>query len=144
MNPIRAIYFDAVGTLIHPQPSAAAVYAEVGARHGSSYRREQIGQRFTAAFQKQEALDRQHGWKTSEARERERWRDIVAEVLDDVRDAVACFAELYEHFARPDAWTCEPGVAELLANLQRGGYVLGLASNYDHRLHAVIAGLTPL
>jgi putative hydrolase of the HAD superfamily len=139
-----AIYFDAVGTLIHPQPSASAVYAEVGARHGSSQRREQIGQRFAAAFEKQETLDRQHGWKTSEARERERWRDIVAEVLDDVRNAAACFAELYEHFARPDAWNCEPGAAELLASLQREGYVLALASNYDHRLHAVLAGLTPL
>jgi putative hydrolase of the HAD superfamily len=141
---LRAIYFDAVGTLIHPQPSAAAVYAEVGARHGSAYRREQIGQRFAAAFQKQESLDRQQGWKTSEAREHERWRDIVAEVLDDVRDPAACFAELYEHFARPDVWICEPGATKLLATLQREGYVLGLASNYDHRLHAVVAGLTPL
>jgi putative hydrolase of the HAD superfamily len=144
MSSLRAIYFDAVGTLIHPQPSAAAVYAELGARHGSTYRREQIGQRFAAAFEKQESLDRQQGWKTSEAREQERWRDIVALVLDDVRDPAACFAELYQHFAKPEAWICEPGVAELLASLQREGYVLGLASNYDHRLHAVVAGLAPL
>ena len=32
---VQAIFFDAVGTLIFPQPTAAAIYAEVGRRHGS-------------------------------------------------------------------------------------------------------------
>lgn len=141
---LRAIYFDAVGTLIHPEPSAATVYAEVGRRHGSRLRRDEIHRRFAAAFAGQDVIDGAAGWRTSEARERERWKSIVAEVLDDVSDPAACFAELYEHFARPDAWRCDESAPAVIAELTRRGHVLGLASNYDHRLHTVLAGLEPL
>ena len=141
---IRAIYFDAVGTLIHPQPSAAEVYLEVGRRYGSPVSRATCLRRFQKAFRKQELIDNERGWTTSENRERQRWRNIVADVLGDVRDPEACFAELYQHFAKPQAWACAPGTEELLEDLKRQGYLLGLASNYDHRLHTVVAGLAPL
>ena len=32
---VRAVFFDAVGTMIHPDPPAATVYARVGRRFGS-------------------------------------------------------------------------------------------------------------
>ena len=32
---IRAVFFDAVGTLIHPEPAAATVYARIGQRFGT-------------------------------------------------------------------------------------------------------------
>ena len=38
---LRAVVFDAVGTLIVPNPSVAEVYGDVGRRHGSRYRPEQ-------------------------------------------------------------------------------------------------------
>jgi putative hydrolase of the HAD superfamily len=141
---VRAVYFDAVGTLIHPEPSAAAIYTEVGHRYGSRLRHEEIHRRFAAAFARQEEIDRAAHWRTSEARELKRWRSIVGEVLDDVSDADACFAELYDHFAKPAAWGCDPSVTNVLAELQRRGHILGLASNYDHRLHTVLAGLDAL
>ncbi len=141
---IRAIYFDAIGTLIHPRPLAAEVYLEVGRRYGSQASRATCFRRFRRAIGKQELIDNERDWATGEQRERQRWRDIVAEVLADVSDPEACFAELYEHFAKPAAWVCEPETEELLEDLQRQGYVLGLASNYDHRLHAVVAGLPAL
>ncbi|MCI0685265.1 MAG: HAD family hydrolase [Gemmataceae bacterium] len=139
---IRAVFFDAVGTLIHPAPLAADVYYEAGRRHGSS--RATVARRFAKAFRKQEDIDRHNGWATSARRELERWQSIVAEVLDDVTDPEACFAELYEHFARPESWTCAAAAEEVLAGLRRRGLVLGVASNYDHRLRTVIAGLAPL
>ena len=70
----------------------------------------------------------------------DRWRDIVASVLDDVTDPEGCFEELYRHFARPEAWTCDPQAAPVLEQLAARGLVLGLASNYDHRLRPVAAG----
>jgi len=140
----RAIYFDAVGTLIHPEPAPHLVYAQSGRRHGSRLPAAEIRARFRRAFRRQEEADRAAGWRTSETREIERWRTIVAEVLDDVRDTAACFAELYEHFARPDAWCCDPGAAPVLAELSRRGCSLGIASNYDSRLRRVLAGLPML
>ena len=35
LGDARAVFFDAVGTLLHPDPSAAEVYAGVGRRYGS-------------------------------------------------------------------------------------------------------------
>ena len=141
---IQAILFDAVGTLIHPDPPAALVYAEVGRRHGSCRDAADIRQRFAAAFAREEAFDLAHGLRTSEEREVCRWRCIVRDVLDDVTDADACFEELYRHFSLPGAWRCEPEVAMVLETLDRRGYTLGLASNYDHRLRSVAAGLPAL
>ena len=141
---VRAIFFDAVGTLIHPDPAAAVVYWQVGRQHGSNYDLDQIARRFRAAFQKEEAVDRAARWQTSEDRERRRWRNIVAQVLDDVNDPEACFAELYEHFSQPKAWRLEAEAATVLQELARQGYLLGMASNFDRRLRCVIAGLAGL
>lgn len=138
---IRAIAFDAVGTLIHPDPPAAEIYAAVGQRFGSRLDARAIGVRFRQAFARQEQKDRAAGLRTDERREIERWRDIVAEVLDDVNVAEACFAVLYEHFAQPWAWRTSAGAASVLAQLGARGFRLALASNYDQRLRRVVAGM---
>jgi putative hydrolase of the HAD superfamily len=144
MNIIRAVFFDAVGTLIHPEPAAALVYARAARLFGSRHQPETIAERFTAAFARQEATDRHSGWITSEQREWERWRTIVSEVLDDAGDAAACFDYLYSHFARPDSWRCQAGVEALCDSLLTRGYQVGLASNFDGRLHELLRELTPL
>lgn len=136
------VFFDAVGTLIHPDPPAAEVYAAVGRRFGSRLSAAVIGPRFGAAFRREEAIDQQREWRTSEEREGERWRRIVASVLDDVRDAESCFSELFEHFSRPAAWRCDPGAVTVFSELARRGFSLGVASNYDRRLQRVLAGLS--
>jgi putative hydrolase of the HAD superfamily len=137
---IRAVVFDAVGTLLHPDPVPALVYAEVGRQFGSQHGPEVIADRFGKAFARQEAEDRKVGWRTSEKREQERWRSIVSEVLDDVRDADSCFEQLFEHFGRPSAWGCSAETEDVLAQLQLRGYRLAIASNYDSRLFEVVGG----
>lgn len=144
LHGVRAVVFDAVGTVIHPQPPAPILYAEVGRRFGSQRNAAEITPRFLAAFAREEALDYASGLQTSEAREVERWRRIVGQVLDDVAHPDACFQELFEHFSRPKAWRCDPDAAETIETLARRGYALGLASNYDQRLRSVVRGLTAL
>jgi len=136
---VRAVFFDAVGTLLHPEPAAPVVYAAAAARHGSRLDAAVIGQRFRAAFRDEEETDRRNGWRTDEQREVRRWRQVVGRVLDDVHDPEGCFRELFQHFARPDAWRCDPDAA-VLRELAARGLVLGLASNYDERLRSVLAG----
>ena len=140
VSGIRAIVLDAVGTLIHPDPPAPIVYAQVGKRWGSRYDADAIKTRFLRAFKQEEQTDRRFGWRTSEAREIERWRHIVANVLDNVSNPEDCFEALFEHFGRPEAWRCKPDTGKVLTDLTQRGLVLGMASNYDSRLHKVMAG----
>jgi putative hydrolase of the HAD superfamily len=141
---VRAIFFDAGGTLIHPAVAPAAVYHEVGRRFGSRLDPATLADRFRRAFRRQEDADRTAGWRTDEARERQRWWAILAEVLDDVTEPEACYTILYDHFARPDAWRADLEAADLLRSLASRGYQLGLVSNFDARLRPITAGLPAL
>jgi putative hydrolase of the HAD superfamily len=136
---IRAVVFDAVGTLIHPDPPAAEAYARAGGMYGSKLSIAEIAERFGAAFRRQEEIDFATGLRTNEAREYERWRSIVGEVLDDVNDAEACFRHLYDHFAQPSSWRLEPDAVATVSALETRGYRVGIASNFDHRLRGVLA-----
>lgn len=138
------VFFDAVGTLIHPDPPAPAVYAAVGNRFGSRLDDATITPRFRAAFRRQEDADYAGNLRTDEVRELARWRAIVGEVLDDVTDAETCFQELYAHFARPDAWRFQAETAEVLATLASRGHVLGIASNFDRRLRGLVENMPAL
>ncbi len=140
----RAVFFDAVGTLIHPDPPAPAAYAEAARRFNSRLDLPAIAARFRTAFRRQEEIDHAAGLRTDEAREVARWRAIVAEVLDDVTDPEGCFAFLYAHFARPSAWRTDPEAAAVLTELRARGYRLGIASNFDERLRGVAEGLPGL
>ena len=134
----RAVFFDAVGTVLHPVRGAPIIYAETAAHFGLPAEPTLILQRFRAAYQREEATDAANGWVTSEAREQDRWRAIVRETLPDAPDG--CFELLYHHFAQPEAWEVPAGFAEVLDVLHQRGYALGLASNYDSRLEQVLAG----
>jgi putative hydrolase of the HAD superfamily len=138
------VFFDAVGTLLHPEPPAPVVYADVGHRFGSRLDETVIAQRFREAFHRQEQADYAAGLRTSEEREWMRWKAIVAEVLDDVSDPEGCFAELHSHFARADAWRCEPHTSDVLETLASRGHRPGIASNFDARLRQVVTGLPDL
>jgi putative hydrolase of the HAD superfamily len=135
-HDVRAVFFDAVGTLIHPAEPPARTYAAVAARRGIVLDEAEIGRRFRAAFRTEDERDRAAGWVTSEVREVERWRNIVSATLGDDR----CFPELWDYFAKPEAWTVDPDARTVFDALKDRGLVLGLASNFDQRLLGVIEG----
>jgi len=140
----QVIVFDAVGTLIHCEPPAAQVYAEVARRFDSRLSLEDISRRFRQAFGRQEEIDRSQDWLTDEGREYQRWRAIVAETLDDVSDGEATFRALYDHFARPEAWRLDADAPGLIRQLREQRRCVALASNFDHRLRPILHGLIEL
>jgi putative hydrolase of the HAD superfamily len=138
------VFFDAVGTLLFPEPSAPVVYAETARRHGLDLSPAEVRTRFVTAYKREEEADAATGWRTSEVRERERWHRIVTETLAGVVDPEACYQHLFAHFASPLAWKLAPDVGRVLAALGHRGLVLGLGSNYDERLWPVLAGFAEL
>lgn len=142
---IRAVLFDAVGTLLRPDPPVTETYVATGRRFGSTLSAEQVKLRFRAAFERQEHEDRRRGdGRTDESRESRRWETIVGEVFDDVDDREGLFESLWNHFARADSWRLYDDVREPLQELTARGFVIGLASNFDGRLHAIARGHDPL
>lgn len=143
--PIRWVIFDAVGTLMRPQPTVARAYWAAGRRHGSRLSEEEVGRRFHAAFSDFERAELAGAdpadaadLQTTEERELHCWRTIVGRVLDDVADRDACFAELYEHFARPSAWEFFDDVGPAVAGLHERSVSMAVASNFDERLVRVL------
>jgi putative hydrolase of the HAD superfamily len=141
---IRAILYDAVGTLIHVKPSVGAIYAEVGKRFGSRVSLHDVYRRFPAAFARQDRIDELACWRTDEARERERWRAIVREVLDDVAHPAECFDVLFNIFSDTKAWTIDIGLGDMLLTIQQRGIRQAVASNFDGRLHGILRAASSL
>lgn len=144
---MRAVLFDAVGTLLVPEPEVGLAYADAGRAQGVVFAPDEIRRRFRGAFSAEEARDRAAGdGRTSPQRERARWRSIVGQVFHEAPGDVfePILERLWEHFARPENWRLVAGVAAVFEALESRGLTLGVASNFDERLHRVLAGHPPL
>ena len=139
---IQAVFFDAVGTVLFPVRSAPTIYAEAALRYGLTISTAEVLTRFNAAFMAEEAVDATASWVTSEERERDRWQRIVSSCLPG--SPPECFHWLYDHFAKPESWQVPAEAVALFTRLNDLGLQLGLASNYDRRLHQVLAGRNEL
>src|SRR4051794_26865131 len=101
-NGSWGVAFDAVGTLIEPQPSVAEVYAESARRQGILLDRAVVKARFHQFFRSDEVDEARGPLVADEPGESRRWRRIVANVLPEVPDQARAFDELWTHFGRPD------------------------------------------
>ena len=138
LSGLRAITFDAAGTLIVPHPSVGAVYGEIGRAHDLPATDAELEQRFHAAFRA-----RHHRLRPTEAAEQEFWRDLVGEVFAPWADASAIdrlFPDLWDAFAEARRWRPRADMAALFATLRARGLKLAILSNWDSRLHRVVDG----
>jgi len=141
---IKAIFFDAAGTLIHLPESVGHHYALVGGKIGLALEAEALDQAFAACWRRtpqRPAIDGPRedddkGW----------WRDLVNQVLDRVAprttdlDRDAFFEAAYAHFAEAGVWELYPEVIEVLEAL-RPRFQLAVVSNFDGRLRMILEHL---
>ena len=138
IKSIKAVAFDAVGTLIYPTPAVTESYYLFGRKHGSLLARNEVKRRFKEANIIQKRIDVKNEFLTSEKREMERWREIVTHVFDDVENFEECFNELHNHFSVPESWPIYSGAKELLEYLNEKGIRMIVASNFDYRLKNIV------
>ena len=136
---VRAVVFDAVGTLIYPDPPVAVAYQQLGQQHGSQLTREDIARNFRHAIH-----NFPYQATTNEHLERERWRQVVACVFNDIDDTERLFRELWDHFAHPANWSVYEDVPDAVSKLQSLGYLTAIGSNFDDRLLAIVPELPTL
>jgi putative hydrolase of the HAD superfamily len=141
---VCCVLFDAVGTLIYPNPPVAEAYQAVARQLGLDLSATEIARRFVAAFAREFAASGLSRPPTSEAFERDRWRRIVAGVLTELSPADEAFERLWRHFAQPVSWRVFDDVSPTFSDLASRGLCVGIASNFDNRLHGIVHGVPAL
>jgi putative hydrolase of the HAD superfamily len=141
---IRAILFDAAGTLIHLPRGVGWHYREVLARHGLTADESQLATAFAQAFKA--AGPRVNTGISRPDDDKLWWRALVLHVLAACGHQPGQFAfdpffeELYAHFAEPGVWALYPEAIPVLEQLY-GRYKLAVLSNFDRRLYPVLEDL---
>ena len=145
---LRAVLFDAVGTLIELVEPVGETYARFARARGVSLPGDQIEAAWRRALGRSEArLFSDADASKVAALEREWWFRIVAATFRDAapsarfRDFEAFFAALFQHFASRKAWKLRAGAKTMLSTLRRRGLHLGIVSNFDHRLPKLLQSL---
>ena len=140
---VQAVVFDAVGTVLVPQPPLEEAYHRHAQALGSRLSAQQVSRRFHAAFARHFGSAPLE--PCNERTERELWARVVQDVFGDQQvECQRLFVRLWDHFARCEHWALCPGVTELWTWLHRHGYRLAVASNFDRRLEAICRGKPPL
>lgn len=142
---IKAIFFDAAGTLMKPNRSVGESYARFAAKYGVTVTPSELSERFRVCFGKAPRLAFPGASEeTVAALERDWWKQLVAQVFEPWRPFEKFdefFDELFAYFAEPGAWSLYPEVLDTLAALKQRGLHSSVISNFDSRLVRILNGL---
>src|SRR5277367_3923481 len=143
---IRAVFFDAAGTLFEPREPIGRTYARLARDFGLDVPEGSVAASFRRAFGAAPGLAFGLGLRPDDLRrlEREWWRQRVSETfapLGKFPDFDAYFDALFSYFANPEHWLADLEAAPALQRLKNDGLKLGVISNFDYRLYRILDGL---
>lgn len=143
LRNVKAIFFDAGGTLFRPYPSVGEIYSEVAAQYGFVADPKDLEELFHTAWEERDGLASLSGLST-EKKEKEWWHALVWDVFSKrgrIENFESFFEELYDRFARAEAWRLFPDTLPALKALKKRQKILGIVSNWDSRLFGICEGL---
>jgi putative hydrolase of the HAD superfamily len=141
---IKAIFFDAVGTLFYLTKSVGDHYALVGNDVGLKLDPAALERAFFAAWKRMPPRAAIDGPRQND--DKDWWRELVDLVLGDVAPSLSeldrdnFFEVAYEHFAEAGVWDAYPEVVDVLKKLQPR-FQLAVVSNFDGRLRTILEHL---
>ncbi|MEY2484640.1 MAG: putative hydrolase of the superfamily [Verrucomicrobiota bacterium] len=141
---IKALFFDAVGTVFHLSKSVGENYALVGKQVGLQLDAGQLDRAFFTTWgdmPKRHAID-----GPRENDDKDWWHELVDRMLVrvdsqlDELDRDNFFEIAYEHFAEAGVWQLYPEVMDVLGAVHRR-FPLAVVSNFDGRLRLILEHL---
>jgi putative hydrolase of the HAD superfamily len=148
VSPVRAVLFDAVGTLIELTRSVGEIYADAARRHGVDLPAWRIDDAFRRILaQATPMVFPSLAPAEAALRERDWWQQVVRATFRATdqqarfQDFGACFEELWQRFAGPEVWRERPQASQTLRSLKAAGLATGVVSNFDQRLPDLLDSL---
>ena len=144
LDVIRAILFDAAGTLFFLTKTVGDHYAYVGREIGLDLDAQELDRAFHTAWQEMPRRPAIDGPREND--DKGWWRELVNHVFDEVAPSLSeldrdnFFEVAYEHFAEPGVWELYSEVPEVLEQL-RPRFQLAVISNFDGRLRIILQHL---
>lgn len=141
---LKAIFFDAAGTLFYLTKKVGDRYAYVGREVGLNLEPQQLDGAFQTAWNEMPRRPALDGPRKND--DKDWWRELVGRVFDQVAPSLGeldrnnFFEVAYEHFAEPGVWKLYPEVPEVLEQL-RPRFELAVISNFDGRLRLILQHL---
>jgi putative hydrolase of the HAD superfamily len=141
---IRAVFFDAGETIVHPYPSFPDLLTQVLRAHGHDVDAEDVrGRLHVISDRFLEASVEGNLWSTSPERSREFWasiyRTLLAEMGIPFGDGLA--TAIYRTFTDLSNYRLFPDVIRALDLLAGAGLTLGLISNFEAWLESLLVAL---
>jgi putative hydrolase of the HAD superfamily len=143
-DSLKAVFFDAAGTLFYLTKTVGDHYALVGEEVGLNLDAKKLDTAFYSAWAKmppREAID-----GPRERDDKDWWRELADQVLSEAAPEVGeldrdnFFEVAYEHFAESGVWELYPDVIGVLKQLHRR-FQLAIVSNFDGRLRVILERL---
>ena len=138
---IKAIFFDALGTLFYLTRAVGHHYAVAGTEVGLTLDPDQLDAAFYSACKKMPRRAAIAGPREND--DKGWWRELVDLVLAQAAPSLSefdrdnLFEVAYEHFAEPGVWELYSEVPDVLKQLQPR-FQLAVVSNFDGRLRFIL------
>ena len=144
-HQLKAVFFDAAGTLFTVNGSVGEIYARLAREHGKEISAADLEVGFRRCFAQALAMAFPGAEPVHIPQlEKQWWRNVVQSIfapLGSFPEFDTYFEALFTYFARTESWQLYSETLDTLTALQNRSVRLGIISNFDSRLFGLLEGL---
>lgn len=141
MKKITAVFFDAGHTFLWPRESVGKIYALLAKEIGYIFSSEIIDARISSAWENLIRIKSARNFQCTNDILIQDWKQFVLNVLPEnisPDDFEKLFYHIYTRFGEAEFYTLASGFTDTINTLKKMNIQIGLVSNWDSRLPAIL------